>query len=107
MTSEDVMAEDKKGYGEGGKVEREKYWVELTVEEKVERMRWAVKQRFDMIEGRLRAMSELLIKLENHGHAPESGEVVVPLRANRLMGAESDRRREPSEQDQRDGKVFF
>lgn len=37
---------------------REKYWDELSVEEKVERMHWVVNQRHDMVMRRLEALTQ-------------------------------------------------
>lgn len=98
------MSENKKDYpGDSPQAaQREKYWKELTVDEKLERMRWVVNTRFKMFSGQLRSIEERLAQLEQHQHNM-LGEMVVPLNQPRIMGLADERMDKPRNPDE----VFF
>ncbi len=107
--SEDDMSEEKTKYAAASPdaCAREKYWNELGIEEKVERMRWAVKHRLDRLERLVRSLDEKVTKLEQHEHGGQ-GRLVIPLNTA-PFGLASDSLDMPRflrDQEQK-GEVFF
>lgn len=63
-----------------GFASREKYWTELTADEKIERMRQVFKAKEDLI----RRLESRVEKLLIHSHS--DGQISVPLRDNVFFG---------------------
>lgn len=63
---------------------REKYWRELSIEEKIERMRMIVKQRDYHIEQLETAITKLQREFPTHKHA--DGQVTIALTGNEPWG---------------------
>lgn len=61
---------------------REKYWNELTPDEKVERMRTILRRQTSQIEDMQRTLNLLM----NHSHNPVNGKLAVPLEDKRNTG---------------------
>lgn len=59
---------------------REKYWKELTVGEKVERMREVIKA----ISNDMQATKRILYKMEKHSH--QDNKLVIPFKDDRCGG---------------------
>ena len=55
---------------------REKYWSELSIEEKIARMRLVVKSQADEVQNLRTIVSGLVAKFEAHSH--EGGRVMIP-----------------------------
>lgn len=68
------MDEDKKE-ARRGVLSHEKYWSEIGVEEKIERMRGVVKRIESQLQNAYRLINELL----KHSHNPHTGEVTSKL----------------------------
>lgn len=72
----------------GNAPSREKYWKELSIEEKIERMRWVVTTRLEQLERQVDRLAEKLDRLELHEHGARG--IVIPLDAQRVMGVSRD-----------------
>jgi len=72
---------------------REKYWSELSIEEKIERMRSVIKGADDSI----RSIRSTLDRLEQHSHR-DDGTIVVPFHDGRTQGMVHMGRTEPGKE---------
>jgi hypothetical protein len=69
---------------EEGKCSREKYWPELTTDERIERMREVVRR----LQNQVSAIAETVEELQNHRHLLPTGELCTPLpQVNYACGA--------------------
>jgi conjugal transfer/entry exclusion protein len=75
------------------KICREKYWSELTTEERVERMREQVKN----LQREIRSLGNLIQNLSEHNHL--NNEIVMPLRSRRGLEKTEQTRRGPGKDD--------
>lgn len=87
-------AEYSKRYAEMGCLEQPKPWVELSIEEKIERMReqvkvWAHGQR--CLDQRINDLLRLRDDLLEHRHAIEDGgKVMLPMERRKSLGGHGD-----------------
>ena len=72
---------------------REKYWSEISIEEKIERMRKEVKS----LQREIRSLGDLLQNLSEHNHL--NNEIVMPLRSRRGHGEGEQMGRGPGKDD--------
>ena len=75
------------------RITREKYWGELTTEEKIERMREQVKN----LQREIRDLGSLIQSLSEHSHL--NNEIVMPLRSRRGHGEGEQMQRGPGKDD--------
>ena len=87
---------------------REKYWCELTTDEKVERTRLEVKRMERQMKNAYAVAYEAKELARSHMHAPD-GRPMIPARNSMTQsnGDCCDFVRRPSDDDEREGKVSF
>ena len=84
---------------------REKYWKELSVEEKVERMRDEIKRRDSKITGLTKLLDRVFNWARYHKHV--GNEMVMPVeRDNNALG-DCEREWQPSREQEKNGEVRF
>ena len=73
--------------------EKEKYWSELDMHEKIERMRGQVKS----LQREIRSLNESIRNLSEHNHL--NNEIVIPIRSRHGYGEGEEMRKGPGKDD--------
>ncbi len=80
-------AQDNRGLGEGA-LQRAKYWSEISIEEKIERMRTLVKSLVLTSDNQRRELEEVRSFIWDHAHE-ENGDVVIKVKKSERFKLQS------------------
>lgn len=89
MAKEKLKEEMKDKAAEDTKAYREKFWIECTPDEKLERMRQIIKG----LQGQVMEIRDYVEALMEHRHAPTDGSLLRPIGGSRVLAVQEFPRR--------------